>query len=290
MLLAALLLVGVRVPGAGLAQSIAERLICAISFGEECSGGPPSLEAIYGDQVSEALRRYSPGLIYEEGMRALPIDFRRCRVTGCSDGEGEGEVTESERGEPVTAFVHVVDCRPKAIAATEMEGGDCSGGRAGNLYLEYFFYYPNSATLREVLGERGFHEDDWESWSVRVGPDGDADVRASSHNGYNYELGAGNWGSDAGWGPVKDITETVGVRPNGGWGPDTGWLFVSGGSHAGNAKGDITGEISYTNSSDIQLIPLEPIADGEGSSSAEFVVRPPWLKDVWSDPEAEGTS
>ena len=170
-------------------------------------------------------------------MRALPVDFRRCRETACADGAGGGGGLEVGAGEPVVAFVHVIDCREGA--PPDPGGADCRGAGEGNLYLQYWFYYPDSATLRgvPVAGERGFHRDDWESLQVRIGPDGEAHARASSHHGYNYEQGAANWGSDAGWGPLKDVSETIGARPPGGWGPETGWLFVSGGSHAGNARG-----------------------------------------------------
>jgi hypothetical protein len=46
----------------------------------------------------------------------------------------------------VVAFVHIVDCRALAVRRTERLGGDCSGNRAGNLYLQYWFYYAGSAT------------------------------------------------------------------------------------------------------------------------------------------------
>ena len=289
MLLAALLMAGfltfaVRVPVMGLIKELTEKILCAVSLGDDC--GPPGLDDVYGEEVATLVRDHAPGLIYESGMSALPVDFRRCRVTSCSDGEGEGERVRSQEGARVTAFVHVVDCRD----GSEPPGSeDCSGDRAGNLYLQYFFYYPESSTMRSVLGGLGHHDDDWESFGVRIGPDGEADVRASSHHGYNYELGTDNWGSDAGIGPLRDFAETVGARPEGGWGPETGLLFVSGGSHAGNAKGDLVRVDSWTASSHVNLIPLEPIAEADEHAEFEFAVDPPWQKDVWWNPEAEGT-
>ena len=277
-----------RVPVAGLAKELTERILCAVSLGGEC--GPPGLDDIYGEEIAVLLREYSPGLIYETGMSALPVDFRRCRLTACSSGLGAGERQRSRTGEPVSAFVHVIDCRED-----QPPGVDCSGKRAGNLYLEYFFYYPESNTMRAVLRGLGHHDDDWESWGVRIGPDGEADVRASSHHGYNYELGMDNWGSDAAIGPLRDLAEAVGARPKGGWGPDTGWLFVSGGSHAGNARGDLRRIGSFTTPDNVELIPLEPIAARDERTPYEehipygFAIDPPWRKDVWSDPEAEGT-
>ena len=70
-------------------------------------------------------------------MTELPVDYRRCREDPCSNGRaGAGEVAETAAGLAATAFVHVVDCRPGAVAATEAQGLDCSGERAGNLYLQ----------------------------------------------------------------------------------------------------------------------------------------------------------
>lgn len=273
-----------RVPVAGLAQTLAARFLCAVSLGDEC--GPPGLDDVYGSELAELVREYAPGLIYETGMSALPVDFRNCRITSCSGGAGTGERRRSREGKRVSAFVHVVDCR---TGEPPPGGEDCSGERAGNLYLQYFFYYPESHTLRSTLGSAGFHADDWESFGVRIGFDGSADVRASSHHGYNYELGMANWGSDASIGPLRDFTEAVGARPEGGWGPDTGWLFVSGGSHAGNARGDPRRIGSWTTPENLNLIPLEPIAAADERAAFEFAVDPPWRKDVWWDPEAEGT-
>ena len=274
----------VRVPVTDLLREIAERLVCAASLGERCED-PTELEDAYGPELAQLVRDHAPGLVYETGMSALPVDYRSCRTTTCSAGSGDGERRRSEEAEPVSAFVHVIDCRAGRLTP----GADCSGDREGNLYLQYFFYYPDSATLRSLLGEAGYHKDDWESFGVRISPDGDADVRASSHHGYNYELGVANWGSDAALGPLNALSEAVGARPHGGWGPETGWLFVSGGSHAGNAKGDLRRIGSFTHARNVRLIPLEPLAAGSDGGGASFAIDPPWLKDVWSDPEAEGT-
>ena len=289
MLLAVLLMLGfltvvLRVSVTGLVNALAEKIACAASLGGKC--GPPGLEDVYGSELAALVRDYAPGLIYETGMSALPVDFRSCRMTVCSGGEGAGERRRSREGEPVSAFVHVVDCRHGRSPSVE----DCSGERAGNLYLQYFFYYPESHTLRSTLGSAGFHKDDWESFGVRIGSDGEADVRASSHHGYNYELGVANWGSDASIGPLRDFAEAIGARPPGGWGPDTGWLFVSGGSHAGNARGDPRRIGSWTTPENVDLIPLEPIAAADEHAAWEFAIDPPWRKDVWWDPEAEGTN
>lgn len=271
----ALVAAGVRVPGATLARAIADRIVCAAALADGC-GDEPTLIAAYGTEVGDLLRQRAPTLAFEQGSRALPVDFRRCRSTRCSDGTAKGLVGKTDEGLPVTAFVHVIDCREGEAERTEADGADCSGRRAGALYLQLWFYYPDSATLREmpVAGKKGYHLDDWESVQFRIGPDGQVDQRASSHHGYNYLRSKANWGSD------------TGIVTHDGWGPETRLLFVSGGSHAGNAVG--FGEVDrYTPGGRVHLIPLEPIAE---SSAARFAVSPPWLKKVWLDPEAVGTA
>jgi hypothetical protein len=268
LLFAALAILGVRVPGTALARAIASRVLCGVALADSC-GDEPALMAAYGTEVGELVRDHMPALAFEDGSRGLPVDWRRCRSTACGDGAGEGAVRRTDAGLPVTAFVHVVDRRP-----------------GGSLYVQYWLYYPDSATFRGIpIAEgKGFHKDDWESVQVRIGPDGEIDQRASSHHGYNYRRSAANLVSDAGIGPLRDAAETVGARAENGWGPETGVLLVSGGSHAGNLGDDIGSR--YTPAAAVHLVPLEPIA---ATDSTAFAISPPWLKRVWRDPEAEGT-
>lgn len=283
----ALVAAGVRVPGAPLARALADRLLCAAALADEC-GDEQTLIAVYGTEVGKLVRRHMPALVFERGSRALPVDFRRCRSSKCGDGSEEGPIHQTDEGLPVTAFVHVIDCREGTAERTEAEGGDCSGRRAGNLYIQYWTYYADSATLRgvPVAGRKGYHADDWESVQFRLSPDGRVDQRASSHHGYNYARSVGNWGSDAGMGPLNDTAQAIGARRDNGWGPETHYLFVSGGSHAGNSY-DLPAITRYTPGHRVHLIPLESIAV---SDRTRFAVSPPWLKQVWLDPEAEGTS
>jgi hypothetical protein len=283
LLMVGLVAAGVRVPGVELAQVVASRMLCAASLADGC-GDEPALIAAYGTEVGKLLREQMPMLAFEEGARALPVDFRRCRATSCGDGAERGLVHRTDERLPVTAFVHVIDCR---AGEAEAEGADCSGPRAGNLYLQYWTYYADSATLRDVpvAGGKGFHLDDWEGVQIRIRSEGQVDERASSHNGYNYALNAMNWGSDAGLGLLKGAAESLGVRADNGWGPARGLLLVSGGSHAGNAGG-ITHVDRFTPGRRVHLIPLEPIAAVDNST---FAIEPPWRKKVWRDPEAEGT-
>ena len=286
LLLVGLVAAGVRVPGNEVARAVVSRLLCAAAMADGC-GDEPALIATYGSEVGRLIREHVPTIAFEEGSRALPVDFRRCRDSACGDGAEDGLVHRTDERLPVTAFVHVVDCRAGEREEAEAAGADCSGPRAGNLYLQLWTYYADSATLRDVpvVGERGYHRDDWESVQVRIGPDGRVDQRASSHGGYNYARGVANWGSDAGLEPLKDLAEAVGAREEGGWGPETGLLLVSGGSHAGNAAAGSRGS-RFTPGRRVHLIPLEPLA---AEDRWPFAVTPPWRKRVWLDPEAEGT-
>jgi hypothetical protein len=286
LLLGALVAVGVRVPGNEVGRAVVSRILCAASFAEGC-GDEPAMIAAYGTEVGKLIREHMPTVAFEAGSRAVPVDFRRCRSRACGDGAEDGIVHRTERHLPVTAFVHVVDCREGEADRFEAEGADCSGAATGNLYLQYWTYYADSAALRgvPVLGKRGFHEDDWESVQIRIRPDGSVQQRASSHHGYNHRRSPANWGADAGLGPLGDLAEIVGAREPGGWGPETGLLLVSGGSHAGNVAGAGRGT-RFVPGRRVHLIPLEDVA---ASDRTRFAVTPPWHKKVWRDPEAEGT-
>jgi hypothetical protein len=275
--------------GFSLARALGAKLVCAVDLSDSCRRDP-ELVAAYGADLAAQVRDHAPEIVYEHGMRALPVDFRSCRSASCADGAPDGLVRRSRRGEPVTAFVHVIDCRagmPPAFAGANPPT-DCSASRAGNLYLQYWLYYPDSATLRgvPVAGAKGYHRDDWEGYQVRIDADADADARASSHHGFNYEQGEGNWASDLGFGPANAVAEAVGIRNGNGWGPETGFVFISGGSHAGNVRG--SPGTRYTLRRYLRLVPLEPIAVGE-QRAPYFAISPPWMKDAWFDPEAEGT-
>lgn len=266
---------GVRVPGVPLARAVADRILCAAALASDCDDAP-ALIAAYGTEVGELARRHMPMLAFERDSRAVPVDFRRCRDSECGDAEGTGSIEATDSGLPVTAFVHAIDCREGEAEPTEARGGDCSGERAGNLYLQYWLYYADSATLRgvPVAGKKGYHADDWESVQIRIGPDGEVEQRASSHHGYNSSRRPSNWAYDAG------------VLAHNGWGPETRLLLVAGGSHAGSTIG-LQNTDRFTPGDRVHLIPLEPIA---ARSAATFAISPPWLKHAWRDPEAEDTS
>lgn len=289
--MAAVTAAGINVPGVAVAHSVAKKLLCAASLSASCAGNG-SLEAAYGEQVAGLVRAGAPALMYGRDMLGLPVDYRTCRSPYCADGPGEGEVSHSTAGEPVTLFTRVIDCREGGGTGSG-SATDCEG-REGNLYVQYWAYYPESASLRgaPVLEEKGFHPHDWESAQTRVAADGTISQRASSHAGYNHSRSAANWGSDLGWGFLSGAAEAVGLRSKGGWGEATGRYLIAGGSHAGNVAGglDGSGYPSYTPAGLVRLVPLESIKDGPLSRPARFdPITPPWRKRVWTDPEAEGT-
>jgi hypothetical protein len=245
LLLLALLFAGLgyavaRTEAWGLGEGVLHALVCAVGGG--CDEGQDALEQAYGPETAQLVRRYSPNVAYEAESAELPIDFRRCRKVDCSNGPAApGEIKRSSAGLPVTAFTRVVDRRS-------------SGGA---LYLQYWFYYPESFTagIGRILGHRwpGYHADDWEGYQVRVGAGGSVAARATAHGGYG-----------SGW-----------TRP-------TSWYRVSGGSHAGDVVSNASGERT-TRSSDLALMPIERL---EHPGLQRFTISPPWLKDVYRDPES----
>jgi hypothetical protein len=268
--------VALRLPGIALANEIGERLICAVRLTEDCAN-EPGLRAANGSEVAALLRDHAPALLYEDGMRALPVDFRACRSDACAEGPESGAVTRTSQGLRVVAFTHAIDCRSGHVASTEAWGGVCSGSRRGNLYLQFWLYYPGSATaegntplngpirrVTQALGHSSFHPDDWEGYQVRVGPGGTF-ARATSHHGYN------------------------------GWLPDQERYYISGGSHAGRPlerparswiRFRVPPDARSTKDGRLVLIPLETLHARDGFS---FAVSPPWRKRVWFDPEYAGT-
>lgn len=258
---------GLALPGAALAQAVGARIACAIELGGDCETGGP-LAAAYGGELAAMLSERAPAIRYEEGMSTLPVDYRDCREDACAEGGDRIRVSRSQAGLPVSAFTHVVDCREDHPVAPP--GAVCEGAAAGNLYLQYWLYYPGSATgegstplqgaIREIsdaVGRPSFHPDDWESLQLRIEPGGAVYARASAHHGYGF-----------GWLPLL---------PSG--------YTVSGGSHAGTVRPADFARV--TPADRLSLIPLEPIVAADPET--EFAVTPPWRKRVWLDPEYDGT-
>ncbi|MGH2924731.1 MAG: hypothetical protein ACRDK1_02035 [Solirubrobacterales bacterium] len=148
----------------GVVRAISTHLICAANLSPSCGSDGAVVDA-YGPEIATKVIDNTPQVDYEEGMTELPIDFRSCRSTSCGNGARDGSVGASDLGEPAATFVHVVDCRtPATSAASERAGYDCSGDRAGHLYVQYWLYYPDSSTSpwSDLPGRPGFHADDSE--------------------------------------------------------------------------------------------------------------------------------
>jgi hypothetical protein len=260
----------------GLAQAIATRLICATDLSNACSA-PGPLVAAYGPELAARVVDNAPEIDYEDGMSDLPVDFRSCRGGPCGEGPDVGAMQMSATGEPVAAFVHVVDCSDTAPPGYHQRRRyDCSGEKGGNVYVQYWLYYGDSSTSpwSDLPGSPGSHDDDWEGYQVRIGPNG-IDARATSHHGYDYRGGPVNWPSD------------VGLVPKAAWGESTGHLYVSAGSHAGHVYEASPGSARSTPASGLVLIPIESL--GPDARHAPFAIAPPWRKPVYSDPEDQGT-
>jgi hypothetical protein len=238
-----------RLEAWSLGDALIEAIVCAV--GDDCPAG--SLEDSYGKELAHLVRRYAPNVIYEQRSEQLPVDFRRCREVECSNGANRAVVIEeSALGLPVTAFTHVIDRRSHGDA----------------LYLQYWFYFPESFTAGigrglGPLSDRwpGFHPDDWEGYQIRIAPGDRISARATAHGHYRN------------------------FKHSSGWGRWTGWYRVSGGSHAGHLVEGATGERS-TRASGIRLVPLESLPNTE---LHRFEVLPPWEKAVYREPESESS-
>ena len=280
---------GVGVPGAGLARTLAGKLVCVLDLGSACGERESALITAYGSEVGDLVADHVPLLEYEEGMRVLPIDWRTCRENSCAEGAASGRVIKTSSGEPITLFSHVIDCRDPDHP--EPSAADCEGDAAGNLYLQYWAYYPDSRTAPydgKLFKEIGFHPDDWESFQVRITPDG-VDERASSHHGYNGDIS--DPVNDTGWLPGESA-----------WAPATGRYAISAGSHAGKvgtppADKNIRRPSSVerlphrlSRPKDVHVIPLETMRDEWDAYVGSTKHLPAWLKDVYLNPEETGTS
>lgn len=258
---------GLAVPGAALARAISSRIVCALELEGDCEAGASPLVAAYGPELAALVAERVETIRYEGGMKVVPVDYRRCREYACAEGADRIRVAASQAGLPIVAFTHVVDCRHRPPVPAEAV---CSGPANGNVYVQYWFYYPSSATgegstplkpvIREVssaIGKPSYHPDDWESLQLRIEPGGQVFARASAHHGYGI-----------GWLPLEFAGFTV-----------------SGGSHAGTVRPADFERVTAARR--VGLIPLEPIA--EADPDTEFAVTPPWRKRVWLDPEYDGT-
>jgi len=264
-----------EVDGRSLGGLIASRLSCSI--GDGCAGRDRALEAAYGPSDAALVRTHLPGLVYEPGERQVPVDWRKCRDTGCAvaPDDIDLDVHRTDAGDRVTAFTRLVK-------------------RGDQRYIQYWFYYPDSNTtlassdriwrhspllrlgglvLNGSTEYPGYHRDDWEAASVRVGDGGHPAIRVTSH---------GHWQ----WCKRSRCRER--------WGPSSGWTRVSRGSHAGHVavgsrdRAQLPGVDLHertTTPESVRLVPLETI-DRAAYRRLDPDIAPPWLKDAYRDPDS----
>lgn len=300
--LGALLAVAPLSDGRSFAGFLAHRLVCAVKG--DCDDGDVALADAYAATDAMLVREHAPNLVYEPGERQLPVDYRHCRRPGCADAPDDPDLDAhwTDVGKRATVFTRVIR-------------------RARLVYIQYWLYFPDSKTtalgsdkvweaawlLPRLAGivDRtptypGLHRDDWESFQVRIDPDGDAWVRTSSHGHYQ----------GCKWADCR-----------GRWFPDSGWTRVSRGSHAGHIPTERlppapprTGRRSgwpppasppppvryrpllpghdlrerTTTGEGLRLIPLEA-HDKRGYRRLDDGIAPPWEKDVYTDPESKGS-
>ena len=170
-------------------------------------------------------------------MRALPVDFRRCRPAACADVAGDGArcggPQAGGRRPPSSTWSTAAGRglrRRRLLGMRERAACTCSTGSSTPTAPRCAgFPWPGAGAITATTGR---------ATRCASAPGGGAHVRASSHHGYNYAQGARNWGSESGIGILRGAAEAAGLRTRDAWGPETGMLFVSGGSHAGNVEGD----------------------------------------------------
>jgi hypothetical protein len=231
--------------GQASVEWIALLLAISLVFGAAMAVAPwnPSLgrvlrDAAGGEARDRAIaRRWAPRLVLERGTVGVPVDPRTCRAVACSIG-----------AQPVL-FTHVVH-------------------RGATTYVQYWAYWPDSSWH----GVAGRHADDWESFQVRIDPDGSAHARASAHHGYTGRR----------IGPDLNVNQVhpqwVPARWRRGWTSYANGYAIARNSHAGFVSASLDEGRSVT------LIALDPRA-----MPATYAVAPPWRKAVYADPESAAT-
>lgn len=299
--LGALVSVAPRADGRSFGGFLAHRIACAAKGG--CRDGQRALELAYGESRASLVRAHAPNLVYEPGESQLPVDWRACRHQSCASAPDarDLDVHSSDAGARATVFTHVLR-------------------RGGATYIQYWLYYPDSNStwagsdraweaawllprLRRIVRDTprypGFHPDDWESYQVRIGPDGRAWVRASSHGRYqsckhrecrNRWMGETGWtrvsrGSHAGHIPTRSLPRTFAVPEEVRMLPRHGPRTLSPPRRVPTIPGLDFRERTST-AEGLRLIPLE--APGRRRYQAqEGGIGPPWRKPVYTDPESD---
>jgi hypothetical protein len=250
------------VDGRPLGAALARALVCAVK--QDCHAEGVALRRAYGERDAQLVRANAPNIVYEPGTYTLPIDYRRCRSQRCSDAPDRPDLDvhrATHGGAPATVFTHVVR-------------------KGGKTYIQYWFYYPTSATAPNGLGRvfkalgQGYHPDDWEGYQVRIEANGPKSVRATKHKHYTWCKG---------WVWHNDCER---------WGPPNGWTRVSRGSHAGFIPDRTPGTGLHersTTAPGIRLVPLETLEHDSYKPLKGSDITPPWRKRVYTNPAADST-
>jgi hypothetical protein len=122
----------------------------------------------------------------------------------------------------------------------------------------------------------GHHADDWESYQLKIAPDGQVYARASAHHGYAGRLR---------WPNLNELPDRA--RRSGAWASSTGWTRVSRGSHAGHIPDGPREDERRTRAEGLDLVPIESLSDRDRATG--FAITPPWRKPVYSDPDRTDT-
>jgi len=289
------------IDGRPLGAALAHRLVCAVRG--SCHDGQELLARAYGERDAALVRRHAPNLVYEPGERQIPVDWRRCRRPSCAEAPDDRDldVHRAERGARATVFTRVLR-------------------RGGRVYLQYWLYYPDSnsafagsdalwerrhlvplvgAALRALGDYPGYHRDDWESYFVRIEPDGRVSARASSHGhwqGCKERDCAGEWTAASGWTRVSRGSHAghlpMGAAPRPREGHMGGTSRLPGFAPVEMRRFPLVPGLDVrertTTAEALRLIPLETYGR-RGYRPLDPGIKPPWRKDAYDDPESEGS-
>jgi hypothetical protein len=228
--------------------------------------------ALRSDPYGPLIRRYVPTMILERDRygedAAVPSDPGVCRKPWCA-AFGTGRPT---------IFTHLV--RKSGTASGRGDG-------QGVTFVEYWFYYPDSKTLHAPIPElRGYHRDDWEGMIVRIPDGGEPAARVTAHQGLV--------GSARGWtAGARGVT----LAADPGWQPisEHPTIYRAAGSHAnGFTRDGIDLPLDRWNG-DLGTISWQRFALVAADTAPALRFRydpaatPPWMKVLWSNPEAVAT-
>ena len=267
---------GIGAEGARIGKAVTGKLVCAVrghgacgmptdalaeaygSRGRGADRGQCARGALRGRRLRLAARRPAPlpraAMRRHERPRRASIDRSRA---------------SSRRRWSASSTAARAASRPRARTAP--------APRAGNVYLQYWLYYPDSAT--RAYHRAGFH-------TRRLGELPGADPR-------------GRRGRCA-----RQLPQLLQLRPRArqplrrrqrrdprglvsidlreaAWGPANGFVWVSDGSHAGRAAGG-DGYFRSVPKGGLRLIPIEPNLDRLGRLGFTDGIAPPWRKPVYT--------